>query len=710
MVQPMIAKMILPSFGGAPAVWNTSLVFFQAVLLAGYAYAHLSTRLLGPRKQALLHLFILGAAALFLVQMPESYDPSESGLPVQAALLLLLLVVVGAPFFACSAGAPLVQRWFAATRHQHAADPYFLYAASNFGSFVALLAYPLVVEPALALDEQRTLWRYGFFALVALMGFAAILMWRAGNVAELSAPREQSTQQITATQRLGWVALAAVPTSLLLGVTSFLTANIAAVPLLWVIPLALFLLTYVVAFRSKPLFKSASLGRATGLAAVAMALLVSLGVSDPILVTSFAHIAFFTLAALFCHSRLAESRPDAGNLTEFYLYLSLGGVIGGAFNALLAPALFANVAEYPIAIIAALLFRASLSSRQGSIGRDAAYAIGVACVAVVAYLVSERVGIAPGPTRNIVMLGVPILAAFLSFEKPARYALSIGAILIVSLTLNTSIAGRVTSVQRSFFGVHRIVDEPTETRALLHGNTIHGRQSLILEKRHIPLTYYHPTGPMGNLFQSFQAGGKLSDVGLVGLGVGALAAYGRPGDRFTFFEIDPIVIEIARDSGKFTFLRDSRADVRMVVGDARLTLAKEPDASYDLLVLDAFSSDAIPTHLLTVEAIRMYLSKLREGGVLAFHISNRYLDLRDPLARAANALSLQARVFQDSNVSDTLREEGKTQSTWVVMGATPEALAPLGRIVAWMQLMENRPGRLWTDDYSNVVGALARGE
>lgn len=703
MVQPMVAKMILPSFGGAPAVWNTCLVFFQAALLGGYAYAHYTTKWLGPKRQAVVHVALLVIAATFAVAMPEDYDPAKSGLHSSLALLSLLIVVVGVPFFVCSAGAPLVQRWFAATGHKSSADPYFLYAASNFGSFLALISYPLVVEPNFALDDQSRFWRFGFLVLVGILFLSAIVLWRSSG--EPSGEREvSSSERIKISTKLWWIVLAAVPSSLLLGVTSFLTTNIAAAPLLWVIPLSIYLLTYVLAFRKKQLLSAKVLGRVTGFLALAMALIVSLGVSDPILVTSAVHLLFFASSALFCHTRLADARPQATNLTEFYLFLSLGGVLGGAFNALIAPEIFSNLAEYPIAIVAALMFREAATERGSFKSIDLLFAGGIATVALLAYFATSLIGIEPGPARNAIMLGIPIVLAFLFFERPFRYALSIGAILLVSLTLNTSIIGRVIAVERSFFGVHRVVEGDWMHRSLLHGNTIHGRQSLIPEKRNIPLTYYHPTGPMGSLFDAYD----VREVGLVGLGVGALAAYGKPGDRYTFFEIDPTVVRIARDTRLFTFLSDSKADIRIVIGDARLTLNREATGKFDMLVLDAFSSDAIPTHLLTIEALEMYLTKLKQGGILAYHISNRYLDLSDVLARAADKLKLQAKIFEDDDVTEELRIEGKTPSTWVVFARNAEDLAPIARNVSWSHLQEKRPGRLWTDDYSNVIGAFAR--
>lgn len=708
LVQPMIAKMILPSFGGAPSVWNTCLVFFQAALLAGYAYAHYATRWLGTRVQSVLHLAILLMAAAFVIRVPENYDPALTGLAPPIALLGLLCVVVGVPFVALSAGAPVIQRWFGSTRHHHAADPYFLYAASNLGSLVALLGYPLIIEPTFTLREQSQLWSLGFFGLVGLMVVSAAMMWTSKEAAPLSG-ENASLPKISPSQKLGWIALAAVPSSLLIGVTSFLTANIAAVPLLWIIPLSLYLLTFVIAFSRKQRLPSKVVGWLMGLLAVGMALVVSLGLTDPILIIALVHLAFFTAAALFCHLRLAESRPAAGELTQFYLFLSIGGVLGGAFSALLAPILFSNLAEYPIAIAAALLFRAKSPAEKKLDWKDVVFALSIAGVAFGSFQAARHFDVPAGPLRNAVMLGIPIIAAFLSFHRPVRYALSIGAILFVSLALNTWIQARVVAEYRSFFGVSRIVEYAGGIRSFVHGNTLHGRQNMTPGKTNVPLTYYHPTGPMGSVFEVLRSTAVSRNVALVGLGVGSLAAYGRKGDHFVFLEIDPLVIELSGPNGKwFTFVEESEAGIRIVLGDARLTLGREPSKSFDLIVLDAFSSDAIPVHLLTIEAVQLYLSKLLDGGIIAVHISNRYLDLRDPVARIARELRLSARVFDDGSTPLDLEAEGKTQSTWVVLSTSAEAMAPFADNPKWEELVEERQGRVWTDDYSNVIEAFRR--
>lgn len=709
LVQPMVAKMLLPTFGGAPAVWSLCMVFFQAALLAGYGYAHAAAKLLGARRLVPVHIAVLAIGALASVSIATSGAPLSGGGSPTLALLALLAGSVGLPFFAVAAGAPLLQRWFAETGHARRADPYFLYAASNLGSVAALVAYPFLVEPAFGLARQAELWRAAYVVLGVLIAACAALLLTAKppSAEAVAESSSEPARPIAWPERLHWMALAAVPSSLLLGATTFLTTNVAAIPLLWIVPLTIYLLTYVAAFRSKPMATSGLLERFVALGIPAMAILLALASSDPIWATGSIHLLYFGFGALYCHTRLAESRPASSHLTEFYLFLSLGGVLGGVFNALIAPAVFKTVAEYPIALVALLMLRPWGKPDRKARSLDFAYALAVGAIALACTFLPWKLGMEPGPLRTALALGFPVLVAFLAVDHPLRFALSFGAFFLVNTLFSSTILGRVVLIERSFFGVHRVVDASGKYFELLHGNTVHGRQFQDPEKRATPLTYYHPNGPIGRVFELYGEAGKLNDVGLVGLGVGSLAAYGEPGQKFTFFEIDPLVVRIARDSRYFTFLADSKADIRFVVGDARLTLAKRPDASFDLVVLDAFSSDSIPTHLLTVEAIGVYLSKLRPEGILAIHISNRYLNLADPLARAARKMGLVARIWEDNSAPSEVQESGKTSSSWVVMARTVPHLAPLGKEVVWTELAVSRPGSVWTDDYSNVVGALA---
>jgi len=723
LVQPMVAKMILPSFGGAPAVWNAAMVFFQGALLAGYGYAHLSTKWLGIRTQQVFHVGLLVACLLLLpVAMRPGYNPAETGLPMSFALLALLGVLIGLPFFAVSAGAPLIQRWFAETGHPRAKDPYFLYAASNLGSMLALLAYPFVLEPRMRLAQQSELWLNGFRVLLALMALCALAsyVWRRSHPAEggsdeaAGAPPSERPSELEMgppipwARRGKWVLLAAIPSSLMLGVTTYLTTNVTPMPLLWVVPLAIYLLTFVSAF-SRVRLPADFVGRFAALFLAPMAIVIVQESSDPIELMAIIHLTVFTLAALYCHTRIADDRPPAGRLTEFYFWLALGGVVGGAFNGLLAPVAFNTLAEYPLAYVLLLAIRPGRPGQERPRLWDFLYPAFVAGATIGAVHLAEATHKALPNFELGIKMGLPCLLAFVAVDRPLRYALSLGAFFLVSGFLHTALSGKIPLTDRSFFGVHRVLDSDNfNWRSLLHGNTIHGRQFLDPGRQGEPLTYYSRKGPIGQILEAMNDAGRVQSVAMVGLGVGSITAYARPGQRYVVYEIDPLVVSIARESGLFTFLRDARSTPEIVLGDARLSLAKAPSESYDVIVLDAFSSDAIPVHLLTREAIELYLHKLRPGGVLAFHVSNRYLDLTQPLAYAARDLGLagvrQYHVVADEDES----QSGATDSHWLLLARNRSDI-PFGETDArWQPLMARRPGHAWTDDFSDIVGAFGR--
>ncbi|HVT10633.1 MAG TPA: fused MFS/spermidine synthase [Fimbriimonadaceae bacterium] len=734
LIEPMIAKMILPRFGGSPGVWNTSLLFFQAALLAGYGYAHIATKYLGPRIQAITHIAVL-VLPVFLLPFALPHGVGAIGANPAPLVLLVLTVSVGLPFLVVSAGAPLLQRWFAATKDPHAHDPYFLYAASNLGSMLALLSYPFLIEPRFSLSQQTQLWAAGYYALFVLMAVCAIAIWLSRGKdepfheapptmpAEIERPEESVQPAVTWKRRLFWIALAFCPSSLLLGVTTYLTSNIAPIPLLWVVPLALYLLTFIVAFARKQVLSSAKIGRFLPLLVVPLAFTLILEASEPELIVplTILNLIVFFAASLMCHTELAENRPKAEHLTEFYFYVSLGGVLGGLFNALIAPALFNSFFEYPLVLAAACAFRPSASADRWKFGRlDWLYPIGIAALVVAMALIGRAIFPEPTHTRSAIMIGLPLVAVFLATDRPLRFAASLLVLFAGSAIMQVAVAGRIIAAKRSFFGVHRVVEytNPYGTfHDLVHGNTIHGKENLD-EKVHAslppkiqqsldltPLTYYYPTGPIGQVFQVL--GPSRHNVALVGLGIGSLAAYGQPGQKFTYYEIDPDVVELASDTKLFHFVHDCRASLKIDVGDARLELAKAPDASYDLIVLDAFSSDSIPMHLLTREAIQMYLTKLMPGGVLAFHISNRYLDLKPILGNEAANLGLSAYLEYDAGKE---AEVGKEPSKWVVMARNPADFGELVRRNPDWDALEADPGYpLWTDDYSNLASVLRIG-
>lgn len=747
LVQPMAAKMILSKFGGAPAVWNTSMVFFQATLLAGYGYAHLSTSRLSPRRQRWVHLALLliGLMALPLVTLPvvwaRDWAPPP-GLGPVLPLLGLLLVSVGVPFFVVSTTAPLLQRWFTATGHGQAQDPYFLYAASNAGSLLGLLAYPALVERNLTLREQGWLWAAGFLMLTAL---AAAICRLAPARPRAVLKRARFLRQAGAVsdpdgalswqRRLRWLGLAFVPSSLMLGVTTYATTDIAPVPLLWVIPLALYLLTFIVAFARLPV----GLHRLTTAllpGALLLLLIVYLGGEGvlPMGILLGCHLLAFFVIALYSHGELARDRPSSESLTEYYLWLSLGGVLGGVFNGLVAPVVFPVVAEYPsVAVLICVLDRRPAGARAPDAWRGAMLPIGLGLVAGVVAVSANHFGaprtfglLAVGSVRLSVyalLLGLPALLCWginlWVARRPVRFGLGLGVVL-AGLMIKSAWgrAGETVLTRgRSFFGPYAVVVDDRFV-SLFQGRTLHGRQQRGPDggpaPHPRPLIYYYPSGPIGQVFAAAPAVRAGMPVAVVGLGSGSLAAYGRSGQELVFYEIDPAVARIAWDDHYFTFLRDCPTRCRVVLGDGRLSLARAPAGHYGLIVLDAFSSDAVPVHLLTKEAIRLYFDKLAPGGVVAFNLSNRYLDLRRVLGALAWDLGLACRQQDDSRTAFDPKyrqdfQDGRAVSTWLIMARRAEDFgAQLTTDVRWLGL-RIRPGvPAWTDDYSNLLSVLHR--
>jgi hypothetical protein len=707
MVEPLAAKIILPTFGGAPAVWNTAMLFFQTVLLFGYGYAHFSTSKLRAKPHAYIHLFIFTFAAVALPISRQSpwfqhvrqlAAADQSPIPL---IFLALIGLIGLPFFALSANSSTLQKWYSRTSQPDAKHPWFLYSAGNIGSILALVAYPSIIEPRLNLSEQGKFWAIGYGLLLLFLAGCA---WFGSRPQPLvseedagEAPDEAPNP--TSKDRWTWLALSAVPSSLLLGVTTYLTSNIAPIPLLWVVPLALYLLTFIFVFARKPITPAKQLGRIYPLILTPLIVVLVLEATSPQL--AVLHLAVFFVAAWMCHSRLAIHKPHAKHLTEFFFYVSLGGVVGGVFNAIVAPLVFNTLAEYPAALVMAALLMPKRDGLKSKPLFDAIYPAAVAGIMIAIVFGAKLAGLDPGPLKTFLTIGIPAILCFLAVDSPTRFGLTIAAGLLVASGLHVASDGSVAFTARSFFGVHRVIlKDKGRIHELVNGNTIHGIENF--DHLDLPLTYYYPNGPIGQVMTSF----KPRTAALVGLGVGSLAAYGRPGDRFTYYEIDPIVVAIATDTHWFTFLRDTKANVNIRLGDARLELSASR-STYDLIVLDAFSSDAIPIHLLTTQAIEMYLRHLKPHGLLAFHISNRYLDFEPILSAACRELGLLGQ-SQEDGATDEERLLGKTQSKWVVVARTAPDFKQLPK--DWGNDLEPTRKRAWTDDYSNVLGAFKMDE
>ena len=654
-IQPMFTKMVLPLLGGTPAVWNTAMMFFQAALLAGYAYAHLTTRVLGTKRQALLHIFLMVVALLTLpVVANDAWQPPTDGNPI-FWLLGLLMISIGLPFFVIAANAPMLQSWFGRTSHPAAGNPYFLYSASNLGSMLALLSYPLLVEPLLRLDQQSWIWT-GSYALLALLTTAcAALIWRVDRpvdrttrLAKNDSASGPTISAVTMRLRAKWLVLSFAPSSLLLGVTTFLTTDIAAVPLLWVVPLALYLLTFVIVFARRPLISHRIAVRIQPFFLLPLIVFMFWGGNAAVAVLYPMHLLVFFLTALVCHGELAASRPTSAYLTEFYLWLSIGGLLGGVFNALLAPVVFDTIIEYPLLIAIATALRPYLGDTQRARihWRDIVFpgVLGAILLAIIWSSGDDPIGL--GLWILILISSVLGMALYSFRERPLRFGLGIGCVLLVGNTLVQS-EGITLMRERNFFGVVAVAQPLDDYYVLRHGTTVHGAQSLDADRRREPLTYFTRSGPLGQAMAAWQDQLAGASVAVTGLGAGTIACDAQPGQDWTFYEIDPAVERIARNPAYFTYLRDCLPDGRVILGDARLQMRGAIDGSYDLIILDAFSSDSVPVHLLTREALELYLSKLAIGGVLVFNISNRYLDLVPVLAGLAESHDLIGRYQSD---------------------------------------------------------------
>ena len=707
LTQPMVARMAMPRLGGTPAVWNSAMLLYQALLLAGYAYAHVLGRL-PTRVQLGVHLGLFALAALTL---PVSLAGVVPALGAEPALWVLWLLgaTIAPLFFVIAAQAPLMQSWFARSGDAGAHDPYFLYAASNLGSFAGLITYPLLFEPFLTLSQQSLLWSGGYL-LLALGVILCGLM-----VPPAPGRRARSESTPLGWQRpLKWVLLAAIPSGLLLSSTMHLTTEVLAAPFLWVIPLGVYLLTFVLAFAHR--------GRLVqGLIALAPFVVLLLGAVVMIegrglpFILAVAGVVLLFFAALGLHARLVDDRPDPSRLTEFYLSMSFGGMLGGLFAALIAPLLFNWTWEHPLLVLAAVaLLPVPAIFRDPGASRPWAWLIGIPVVALGLSLLADSEQVTGLPRWASILLGIPILLWTLrSAAIRWRYALLFG-LLMMGYGGWTALARSFDpdARERSYFGIYGIEATRDGTaRYLRHGTTMHGIQLLDPERAAIPGSYYAPGSAVGLAFGNAQRlYGTHARLGVIGLGTGTLVCYARPGQQWTAFEIDPLIVRIARDSRRFTFLSRCKPDLDIVVGDARLMLDRYPDDSFDMLAVDAFSSDAIPMHLMTLEAFQLYDRVLADNGLLLVHISNRYLDLEPVVAAAARAGGWNA-LLRDYRPGEEGRAFLASRSIWVAMSKDPEALRRLIEDTAdddsgWRPVRGRHTLRPWTDDFGSVLPVL----
>jgi spermidine synthase len=709
-VQPMFTKMVLPRLGGSPSVWSVAMVAFQAFLFVGYVYAHFVARWLTIGRAAVLHLAFLALVAFTLplgITSGFSVPPTDG---VMLWLIGLFAASIGIPFIALSATAPLLQHWFIATGHPQAKNPYVLYAASNLGSFCALLAYPFAIEPFFTLKTQTFLWSVGFSLLALCVAAAACLAVHEKAVAP---PGVAASTRPTWNRRAMWVVLTAVPAGLCIAVTSFITTDLAAAPFIWVLPLALYLMTFVAVFRDRPWVPHAWVLRLLPYVLTPLAISLLGGLKAYWLTIIGLNLTAFTLIALACHGEAYRLRPDTSRLTEFYLSTAFGGVLGGVFAGLAAPHLFNNTYEYPILILAALLVLPGLfvDGVRHFLRRAAPALLAAAFVLGLWFTIDSRLPLAADVPMQVALVGLAALMLFQA-KRPARFfGLMVFAFVVTGLWLPGL---RQVTTARSFFGVHKVVDTADGTyRLLFHGTTIHGAERIraaagqTLPARPEPLTYYYFGGPLSEaVAASRKAAPKFTAVAAVGLGTGSLACHRHDGERWTFFEIDPEVIRIARDPGKFQFLSACAPQAEIVLGDGRLALAAS-SATFDMIVLDAFSSDAIPTHLLTREAMAGYLKRLAPHGVIAVHVSNRNMELASVVAAVGKSEGLAAYFKEDDQANDFVKDY-RSNSQVVVLARNVIDFGDLPLRQGWRKL-EPTPGVAeWTDDYSDVLRAILR--
>ncbi|MCU0917763.1 MAG: fused MFS/spermidine synthase, partial [Planctomycetes bacterium] len=700
-----------------PAVWNTAVMFFQGVLLAGYLYAHLLSQVRGLGKQALIHGAVLAAGLLFLpVHVGLAWSPTASAHPV-LWLIVLLTVSIGVPFFAISATAPLLQKWFSHSGHRHASDPYFLYVASNLGGMIALLIYPVLVEPRFGLTLQSRLWTAGYALLALLIVLYAAGLWTVqrrqarSEFADIAASADAITLSDTLTRvtwamRARWVALASVPSALLLAVTLHISTDVAAAPFLWVAPLLLYSLSFILVFARRPILKHKWVLWLQPWAYAFAALYFTEGGDFWFVLTL--HLLVLFVAAMVFHGELVRRRPTVEHLTEFYLWLSVGGLLGGVFCAMIAPVVFNSVFEYPLVLaLSGLLLPSSGRGRYRyvlDLALPAAF-VGLYFFAREYEYKNEKLWDILNWSPTLFCLGIgAILFAFR--KRPLRFTLAFSVLLFHAIYLD-EIENRIFR-DRSFFGVYTVVtNDEGNVHELHHGTTLHGDQDMDDPQR--ARTYYDPRGPLAQVFETMRAVRKLDHVGVMGLGTGCTTCYQQAGQAMTFFEVDPTIERIARNPRLFRYLELCGPDVKVILGDGRQSLSRMPDGTFNLLILDAFSSDAIPVHLMTREALAIYFQKLTPSGLVLFHISNRFLDLEPVVANLATDAGGIALIQDYDPDSEDEESVNASASTWVVVARDAADLVLFNADDRWRTPTPDARVGVWTDDYSNIFQTMMWG-
>jgi hypothetical protein len=714
-IQPMFTKMVLPRLGGSPSVWSVALVAFQTALFLGYVYAHLLVRRLSPGQAAVVHLALLVVVATTLPLGIANGFGTPPEHRVALWLFGLFFASIGLPFAALAASAPLLQSWFIGTGHKQAANPYVLYAASNLGSFAALIAYPFLIEPLAALQTQISLWSSGFYALVILFAAAAYLA--AGRKIDIPQQVMEPQARPSVSQCLSWTMLAAIPSGLVIAVTAYISTDLAAAPFLWVLPLGLYLLTFVAVFRERPWVAHKTMQRLLPYGVAPLAISAFGGYRSFWFVIIALNLFIFVLIALACHGEVYRIRPHRSRLTEFYLWISFGGALGGLFAGLIAPNVFDNIYEYSILLATALLILPAMfeGGWQRFVSDAGPGLIMATLLALIGIAHDLRPLISAVPQRTFLIFLLVIAAmTLLNARRVVPYFAVIVVALLVTRLWQPGSGQNIIAAVRSFFGVHQVVETTDRTHYLLFdGTTIHGAMRVRdasgapVLGRPEPTTYYYFGGPISDAIEATRRPhGTLDRVAVIGLGAGSLACYRHESEQWTFFEIDPEVVRIAQNPKLFRFLSACAPAAPIVLGDGRLTLARTSDR-YNLIVLDAFSSDAIPVHLLTREAFAGYLLRLAPHGVIVAHVSNRHLELVSVVAAAGAAEGLIAYVKYDGVPLDSDQHPYRAPAIVVALAKNTADLGDLPARKGWQRVVDHGV-TAWTDSYSNVFGALIR--
>ncbi len=724
LIQPLFARLVLPVLGGSPSVWNTAMLFYQAALLVGYGYAHALQRL--PfRAQAGVHISIFALAAFTLPIGIRAIGGADTGDAAALWLLQLLALSIGPVFIAVAAQAPLMQAWFARSPDQAAANPYFLYAASNIGSLAGLLAYPFLLEPFTSLPFQQAFWSAGFLLLLGLIALGAFAIRQGGDrppATALDTVSGRAARPVSWGRRLHWLALAAIPSGLMLSTTTHITTDIMAMPLLWVIPLAAYLISFILAFSP-----AGDTHRRIAVTLAPIALLVGggagfLSLGTAATVYGLASILLLLIVATALHGTLAADRPPAASLTEYYLWMAAGGVVGGLFPALIAPQIFDWTYEHPILLLlAALLIPAKPLTRgigtlwkgRGPLPR-ALRILSPPVTLALGWWLGAAFQAVDTPPLQLAAVALMAAVAVLAIGRPLIFTWHLAMLMLAlggwqQIDISTIESAR----QRSFFGIYTVENSNSQqTRRLLHGTTLHGVQSFDSELSGRPMSYYAPLSAVGQALTAAPGlFGAEARIGIVGLGTGTLLCYAQAGQSWSVFEIDPLMVKLATEPKIFTYVSECKPDVRIVVGDARLKLADEPKAAFDILAVDAFSSDAIPLHLLTREAFAVYLRAVGDDGIILLHISNRYLDLEPVVAALARGMGLTARIvtFQPKP-EDFAEGYSYNGSIWIALtrneARMQQLVAASADPASWRELRTDRAIAGWTDSFASILPVL----